>query len=286
VTPDLSNSSRLRAIDVRRSSTAQEAFFLARQILLLGLPIFVAFSAVPAAAQSLAPARTAAQNPVAEQGVRWRDLPPAQQKILRPLERDWATTDPARKQKWLDIAARFPNLPASEQARIQARMADWARLTPEQRGQARQNFQAAKQVPALDRQAQWEAYQSLSPEERRKLAAKAAPTGQGASSRGNDPTRRADRPSGSTSQAKSNIVPNPAHAAPARRVAPTTVQAQPGATTTVISKRAAPPPHQQTGMPKIAASPNFVDKATLLPQRGPQGAASRSAAASAAEARR
>jgi hypothetical protein len=81
-------------------------------------------------------------------------------------------------------------------------------------------------------------------------------------------------------------VPNPAHAAPARRVAPTMLQAQPGATTTVISKRAAPPPHQQTGLPKIAASPNFVDKDTLLPQRGPQGAATRSAAASAAEVRR
>jgi hypothetical protein len=31
-------------------------------------------------------------------------------------------------------------------------------------------------------------------------------------------------------------------------------------------------------MPKIAATPEFVNKATLLPQRGPQGAAMRSAA--------
>jgi hypothetical protein len=58
------------------------------------------------------------------------------------------------------------------------------------------------------------------------------------------------------------------------------VQAQPGATTTLITKRPVPPTHQQTGLPKIAATPEFVDKATLLPQRGPQGAATRSAAAS------
>ena len=58
------------------------------------------------------------------------------------------------------------------------------------------------------------------------------------------------------------------------------VQAQPGATTTSMAKRAAPPAHQQTGLPKIAASPGFVDKTTLLPKRGPQGAAIRSIAAS------
>jgi hypothetical protein len=51
------------------------------------------------------------------------------------------------------------------------------------------------------------------------------------------------------------------------------VQAAPGATTTLISKRPAPPSHQQPGLPKIAATPNFVDKQTLLPQRGAQGAA-------------
>jgi hypothetical protein len=64
------------------------------------------------------------------------------------------------------------------------------------------------------------------------------------------------------------------------------VQAQPGATTTLISKRPTPPAHQQAGIPKIAATPEFVDKRTLLPQRGPQAAATRSAAASAPSAPR
>jgi hypothetical protein len=51
------------------------------------------------------------------------------------------------------------------------------------------------------------------------------------------------------------------------------VQAKPGVTTNPISVRPAPPLHQQPGLPKIAATPEFVDKRTLLPQRGPQGAA-------------
>ena len=222
-----------------------------------------------------------------EQGVRWQDLQPEQRAALKPLERDWARSSATQKQKWLEIAARFPNLPADEKSRIQARMAEWARLTPEQRGQARVNFQQAKQAAPQDRQSQWDAYQSLSAEEKSKLAARAAPL---ATPRGPETgfkgghVDRGDRRSRDTQQSKTNIVPNPAFATPPRAVAPTVQQAQPGATTTLISKRPAPPPHQQTGMAKIAATPNFVDKSTLLPQRGPQGAATRSAGASAAEA--
>jgi hypothetical protein len=50
----------------------------------------------------------------------------------------------------------------------------------------------------------------------------------------------------------------------------------------IAERERAPPVHQQTGLPKIAATPEFVNKATLLPQRGPQGAAARSAAAASA----
>jgi hypothetical protein len=68
-------------------------------------------------------------------------------------------------------------------------------------------------------------------------------------------------------------VPNPKFVAQPRPIGPALVQAKPGASTTLIGKPAAPPAHQQTGMPKIAASPGFVDRNTLLPLRGPQGAA-------------
>jgi len=170
-------------------------------------------------------------------------------------------------------------MPDDERNRIQARMTEWAAMSPQQRGQVRLNFQEAKQVaPAADRRAQWEAYQALPAEQKRQLAARAVPPAPSAASRAGNGTPRADR---NAAQAKSNIVPNPAFAAPPKPVGPTVVQARPGATTTLISKVPAPPKHQQTGLPKIAATPEFVDKNTLLPQRGPQGAATRSAAASA-----
>jgi hypothetical protein len=54
------------------------------------------------------------------------------------------------------------------------------------------------------------------------------------------------------------------------------VQRGAGATTNLVSKPAAPPLHQQAGLPKVAATPGFVDPATLLPRRGAQGAAVRS----------
>jgi Protein of unknown function (DUF3106) len=224
-------------------------------------------------AQDLAAPARAGSRPVAaaaEQGVKWRELKPAQQATLKPLEREWAVISSPHKQKWLELSTRFPSMTPAEQARVQERMAEWARLTSQERSQARLNFQEAKQLSPQDRQQRWDAYQALSPQQRQELAARAAPPASPA---------RADKRE--LPQAKSNIVPNPALAAPPKAIAPSVVQARPGATTTLITKRPAPPVHQQTGLPKIAATPEFVNKATLLPQRGPQGVGARSAAASA-----
>ena len=207
----------------------------------------------------------------AEAGPKWSELTPAQRTALRPLERDWASIASDRKEKWVEIAGRMPSMPVAERERVQARMTEWARLSPQQRGQARLGFQEAKELPPQDRQARWEAYQSLTPEQKKQLQSRAGGDGRPAPRT----LRRADV--SDTPQPKSNIVPNPAHAAPPKAVGPTVIQARPGLTTNLLSERPAPPPHQQTGLPKIAASPGFVDKSTLLPQRGPQGAATRTA---------
>jgi len=226
---------------------------------------------------SVARAQSAART---EDGPRWQDLAPSERSVLKPLERDWSSIDATRKQKWREIAARHPSLPPAEQARIKERMNDWAAMTPAERGRARLNYQEARQLSPQERQSRWEAYQALPEDQRKQFATRAAPA---ATSRtGEVPRKGSPSPdrAGDAPQGKSNIVPNPAYAAPRKQVGPTVVQAQPGATTTLMSRQPAPPPHQQTGMPKIAATPGFVDKSTLLPKRGPQGAATRSAAAS------
>jgi hypothetical protein len=204
-------------------------------------------------------------------GPSWGSLNSSQKKALKPLERDWNSIDGPRKTKWLEIAGKYEKLSPAEQARVQERMSDWTRLSPKQRGEVRQNYKEAQQVP--DRKERWESYNALSPEERQKLAERAKPQPQ-AKRRDDGPNRKRDEVA-----PKSNIVPNSSYAARPRTVAPAVSQAQPGATTNLISKRATPPAHQQPGLPKIAASPNFVDQTTLLPKRGAQSAGTRSAAA-------
>lgn len=253
----------------------------------LWLPLAIVVAALCGHAGAQPAARPAI---VAEQGQRWNQLTEVQRLALKPLEGDWAGIGADHKQKWLEVAARFPAMSDSERERIQVRMSEWARLTPLERGRARLNYQQAKQVPAEDRQARWESYQSLTPEERRALAARAASANSQAVPARRAATVTARRPDLAAAEGprpKSNIVPNTSFAAPPRPIAPSVVRAQPGATTTLISKPAAPPSHQQTGLPKIAATPQFVDRATLLPQRGPQAAGVQAApAASAAQPRR
>jgi hypothetical protein len=192
---------------------------------------------------------------------RWAALAPAQQQALAPLQQHWAGIDADRKQKWLQVADRYARLSAAERERLHERMADWARMSPEQRARARLQFQETRLLPAEERQARWEAYQALSEDERRALAAR------------RDPAERPAAPvPAAVAGSKRNIV-QPVATPPGKVVTPTVVQAGPGATTSPVTQRAAPPAHHQAGLPKVAATPGFVDRATLLPKRGPQGAA-------------
>ncbi len=240
----------------------------------LVLLVALAFGGQSAQAQrvagtSIAPAASAPRPATREDGVRWQALTPAQREALTPLERDWPGIDAPRKQKWLALAARFKTLAPDERARISARMSEWAKLTPAERGQARMRFEETRQLPATDRSARWQAYQALPVEQRQKFAARAASAASGT----REAPARAAKFGRDSKEAKFNVVPNPALAQPAKQVAPTLVQAGPGATTTPITRKPTPPAHQQMGMPKIAATPEFVNRSTLLPKRGPQAAA-------------
>jgi hypothetical protein len=185
------------------------------------------------------------------------------------LRQDWSTIDAGRKQKWLEVVQRFASLTPAERERVQERMADWARMTPTERGRARLQFQESRQIPAQERQALWDAYQALPSEERRALAAKAAASAPAAKA---SVARQEARP-GAGPVAKQNVVPAPSPGTATRPVTPTIVQAKPGASTTLVSRPSNPPRHNQAGLPKIAATRDFVDPTTLLPTRGPQAAA-------------
>ena len=222
-------------------------------------------SAPPAPATSPAAAALTptAPPPTVAAPPSWQGLGLAQKWALEPLERDWDALDPARKSKWLEIAARFPSLPPEERNRMHERMRAWARLSPAERQQARLGYQVVQQIKAGERQAKWEAYQALSPEQRKELAEKAARK-QNPKPRGGNAAL--DKPE-STSLTKSNLVPPQPKLAPVKPVAPSVLQAKPGATTVLITQTGSPPKHQQAGQTKVFADPDLVDSKTLLPKR-------------------
>lgn len=207
--------------------------------------------------------------PVSATKSAWPALSRQQQQDLLPLQKDWASLSADRQQKWLEVAARMPFMTDEERERVRERMAEWARMTPAQRGQARLQFQEVRQWPSEDRQARWEAYLALSEQERAQLAGQAHRASAPQSDVGTG--QKGQLPANS---AKSNpVIPAPSALGSRKTVAPTVVQIRPGATTQLVSRTATPPAHHQPGMPKIAASAHFVDPMTLLPKRGPQAAA-------------
>jgi hypothetical protein len=229
-----------------------------------------ACAAWPTAAHAQTPAAATAPVAVNAGGPPWVSLTPAQQSALAPLKKEWPAIDAARKQKWLEIAARLPSMPAEERQRIQERMIEWARMTPDERGRARLQFQEARQISPQERQARWDAYLALPAEERRALATSATTVPRANLATVRAPAAEPSATAATASVQKNNMVTAPSTATVAKTVAPTVVQAKPGASTTLISKTADPPPHAQVGQPKIAAGRDQVDRSTLLPQPMPK----------------
>jgi Protein of unknown function (DUF3106) len=233
---------------------------------LLALGLSLGPSAAAQSASGAAPAAIAGGPP-------WISLTPAQQSALAPLKRDWQGIDATRKQKWLEIAARFPTMPADERQRVQDRMTEWARMTPDERGRTRLQFQEARQISPQDRQARWDAYLALPAEERRALAKSASTVPPASKAAATAAVGKTPASTSAPQNQKVNVVSEPSKQSAPKSVAPTVVQAKPGASTTLISKTATPPTHAQLGQPKIAATQDVVDRKTLLPQAGAQGAA-------------
>jgi len=211
------------------------------------------------AASALAAALLLPLGASAQADPSWSALSPQQRSALAPLQSEWQRLEP--------------------QHRMQQRMNEWSRMSPEQRGEARANFQRSKELPRRDRQAEWEAYRALPQDERDALAARARP---GAAELADDSGSRLRRavPQGSAAQAADGATQSPRYRERSS-LPPSLTRGNPGATTNLITAPPSPPAHQQqSGLPRITATPGVVDRTTLLPQRGPQGAGVRGSPAS------
>lgn len=98
----------------------------------------------------------------------WSDLTPTQQRVLAPFAAQWNALPVTEKRAWADLAKRFPQMKADEQQRVAKRIGEWAALTPDQRRLARANYRLLKQqeVGRENLLAEWENYQSMTPEQR------------------------------------------------------------------------------------------------------------------------
>jgi hypothetical protein len=114
-----------------------------------------------------------ATNPLPAVHPNWAELTIVQQRIFAPLAPEWNGMPELARKKWLQIAQAYPKYTPVQQQRLQTRMADWVKLTPEQRHRARENFQTTKSLPVQKKSEAWQSYQQLTEEQKKALVAAA-----------------------------------------------------------------------------------------------------------------
>jgi len=122
------------------------------------------------AALLLACAMTGAVGAPKDKSPAWASLTADQQQVLAPLSGDWSKLSREQKIKWLGIAKRYPTMKSEEQKRAQERMQRWAKLTPAQRWEAREQYRSIDKVATSRREElrrYWAEYQALPPHEKR-----------------------------------------------------------------------------------------------------------------------
>ena len=67
--------------------------------------------------------------------------------ILEQLAKYWDRMDPVKKQKWIGITNRYPNMTPLEQQRIQKDILNLDSLTPKQRNETQKIYQQIKNMP-------------------------------------------------------------------------------------------------------------------------------------------
>lgn len=89
----------------------------------------------------------------------WERLSDVQRATLLPLKALWPELDQSNKQRWLEVAGHMQRLSPEAKGRAQVRMAEWAKMSPQKRAEARLHYVNAKRLPAGKRNERWSKYQ-------------------------------------------------------------------------------------------------------------------------------
>jgi len=82
---------------------------------------------------------------------KWAQLTMQQQLVLAPLAAEWDGFADLQRHRLLGVAEKYPKMSAIEQGRVRSRLQDWAKMTPEQRKLARQNYRQLQELPHDER---------------------------------------------------------------------------------------------------------------------------------------
>ena len=137
------------------------------------LPGLLAFAQSPTGATTSPAPATKAAAVRSEASPTWKSLTPVQREALAPLASVWGEIGSNRKRKWIALSANFSALSPQDKATLHGRMKEWASLSSTQRNQVRLNFALSRDLSHEEKKAHWEAYQALSPEQKKQLAAQA-----------------------------------------------------------------------------------------------------------------
>ncbi|MEO8250315.1 MAG: DUF3106 domain-containing protein [Burkholderiales bacterium] len=162
----------------------------------------------------------------------WNELSAAQHQALAPLADHWNQLSETQKRKWIVMSRNYSELPLSEQVLLHGRMDAWVALSPQQRRAARTNFAETKRMSADEKQEKWEAYQALSPDDRRKFTDTATRPARGAAGAITPVPRKK----------LANIAAEPSQPSRLRiaqpgQIDPRTLLPQPGATSTLLPRQ-------------------------------------------------
>ncbi|MCA0177213.1 MAG: DUF3106 domain-containing protein [Proteobacteria bacterium] len=162
-------------------------------------------------------------------------------------------------------APRWAALPSGERELLAPLQGSWDTMEPESRLKWREiarrfpDMPASRQQRVRDRMEDWA---HMSPQQR----VQARQTFQGSKGLSREERRAQWEAYQALSPEERAALTRPGLAA-SRATLPS------GAAVRPLGSPAQQPPHQQSGMPKINVMPGMVDRTTLLPLRGPQGAA-------------